>query len=102
MYGGLQVLKFSCLGISSDMVEANLRILRERIQEVKTKERLERCCRCEYGWNYSTVYNHKHKKQVGLSQVFDLVVLVFRTIGFTCVSGALILLLVSLIVHLNQ
>ncbi|KAJ9147301.1 hypothetical protein P3X46_029478 [Hevea brasiliensis] len=89
-------------GISGDMVEANLRVLRERIEEVKNKERLERCCRCEYGWNYPSGYNYKLKKQVGLSQVFDLIGLVCRTIGFTCVSGSLILVLVSLIVHLNQ
>ncbi|KAJ9173026.1 hypothetical protein P3X46_016202 [Hevea brasiliensis] len=82
--------------------EANLRVLRERIQEIKMKERLERCCRCEFGWNYSPGYNYKLKKQGGLSQVFDLVGLVCRTIGFSCVTGTLILVIVSLIIHLNQ
>ncbi|XP_012089931.1 uncharacterized protein LOC105648221 [Jatropha curcas] len=91
-------------GSSSDLVEANLSVLKERIMEVKMKERLERCCKCEYGWNYSSGYNYNYKlkKQVGLSQIFDVVSLVFGTIGFTCISCSFSLLLVSIVIHLNQ
>lgn len=78
-----------------------MRVLRERIQEIKMKERLERCCRCEVGWNCSSGYNYKLKKQVGLGQLFEIVRLVCTTVGFTCVTGSLILVIVSLIVHLN-
>ncbi|PPD82571.1 hypothetical protein GOBAR_DD20491 [Gossypium barbadense] len=34
-------------------VDANLRVLKERIEVVKMKEKLGRCCRYEYGWNYA-------------------------------------------------
>ncbi|KAJ8761281.1 hypothetical protein K2173_001337 [Erythroxylum novogranatense] len=89
-------------GRSNDMVDASLRVLRERIEEVKVKERLERCCRCEYGWNYAHGYDYKHNKESALSQVFDLVGLVFGVVGFTCLSGSFLLCLVSMLIHLNQ
>ncbi|XP_048230561.1 uncharacterized protein LOC125370130 [Ricinus communis] len=85
----------------SDIVEANLSVLKERIQEVKMKERLERCCRCEHGWNYASGYNYKLKKQAELSQFFDLLTLVFGTFGFTCLSGTFVLCMFSLLAHLN-
>ncbi|KAI5559339.1 hypothetical protein BDE02_17G103300 [Populus trichocarpa] len=92
-------------GKSSNNVDANLSVLRERIEEVKIRERLERGCRCEYGWNYETGYNNKLRKEVGLQyhhHFVDLVGLVCGTIGFTFIAGALFLSLVSLFVHLSQ
>ncbi|XP_050229956.1 uncharacterized protein LOC126679062 [Mercurialis annua] len=87
---------------SIDIVEENLSVLKERIQEVKVKEKLERCCRCEHGWNYAAGYNYKIKKQADLSQFLDLLRLIFGAFGFSCVSGTFVLCIVSLIVHLNQ
>ncbi|PON77459.1 hypothetical protein PanWU01x14_026200 [Parasponia andersonii] len=38
---------------SNHIVDANLSVLRERMEEIKAKEKLKRCCRREYGWNYA-------------------------------------------------
>ncbi|KAL9343916.1 hypothetical protein Peur_064347 [Populus x canadensis] len=93
--------RFRDEGKSSNNVDANLGVLRERIEEVKIRERLERGCRCEYGWNHEPGYNYKLKKEVGLHDhhFVDLAGLVCGTIGFTFIAGALILSLVSLFVH---
>ncbi|XVF71523.1 hypothetical protein PTKIN_Ptkin12aG0044700 [Pterospermum kingtungense] len=89
-------------GKSSNHVDANLSILRERIEQVKMKEKLERCCRCEYGWNYAPGYNYKVKRDREISEFFELVSLVGATLGFTCLTGTVFLCLVSIFVHLNQ
>ncbi|KAL3568364.1 hypothetical protein D5086_031015 [Populus alba] len=96
--------RFRDEGKSSNNDDANLSVLRERIEEVKIRERLERGCRCEYGWNHEPGYNYKLKKEVGLQDhhFVDLVGLVCGTIGFTFIAGALFLSLVSLFVHLSQ
>ncbi|KAL5811713.1 hypothetical protein ACOSQ3_026663 [Xanthoceras sorbifolium] len=99
-------------GRLNGMVDANLSVLRERIEEVKLKEGLERCCssRCEKnGWNYASGYDEyynykkKHTKKDQFGREFlQLVGLVGGTIGFTCLSGTLFLCLLSIFVHLNQ
>ncbi|CAK7344185.1 unnamed protein product [Dovyalis caffra] len=67
--------RFRDEGKSSNIVDANLSVLRERIEEVKIKERFERCCKSENGWNYAPGYNYMLKKEVGLvHQFIDLVV----------------------------
>ncbi|KAK6266608.1 hypothetical protein QUC31_017445 [Theobroma cacao] len=100
----LQVRAQSCRdgGRSSNRVDANLSVLRERIEQVKIKEKLERCCRCEYGWNYAAGYNYKAKRDGEISEFFELVRLVGINLGFTCLTGTVFLCLVSLFVHLNQ
>ncbi|KAK9271750.1 hypothetical protein L1049_002113 [Liquidambar formosana] len=60
-------------GRSSNIVDANLCVLRERIDVMRIKERLERCCSAAYGWNYAPGYNYKLKKDRELSQFFELV-----------------------------
>ncbi|XVF20684.1 hypothetical protein REPUB_Repub12eG0023200 [Reevesia pubescens] len=100
----LQVRAQSCRdgGRSSNRVDANLSVLRERIEQVKIKEKLERCCRCEYGWNYVAGYNYKVKRDREISEFFELVNLVGATLGFTCLTGTVFLCLLSIFVHLNQ
>ncbi|XP_011021331.1 PREDICTED: uncharacterized protein LOC105123439 isoform X2 [Populus euphratica] len=96
--------RFRDEGKSGNNVDANLSVLRERIEEVRIRERLERGFRCKYGWNYEPGYNNKLKKEVGLHDhhFVDLVGLVCGTIGFTFIAGALFLSLVSLFVHLRH
>ena len=89
-------------GRSSNNVDPNLGVLRERIEQIKLKDKLERCCRCKYGWNYAAGYNYKLKRELEISQLFELVSRVAATLGFTFFSGTLFLCLVSLFVHLNQ
>ena len=84
------------------MVDSNLRVLRERIEQVQMKERLERCFRKEHGWNYAPGYNNKLKRDTQLSDFFGLMGLATGTVGLTLLSGTLGLYLVSLVVHLSQ
>ncbi|XP_061338310.1 uncharacterized protein LOC133285151 [Gastrolobium bilobum] len=101
---GLQVIKcqnYQDEGRSIDMVDENLKVLKERIEMVKVKERLERCCKCQQGWNYGPVSDHKTKRNKDLSSLIELTGLVCGTLGFTCFGGTLLLCLVSMLVHLQ-
>lgn len=102
---GLQVIKvqnYQDEGRSTNMVDANLNVLKERMEMVKVKERLERCCKCQHGWNYDTVSNHyKIKRSKELCSLIEMIGLVCGTLGFTCFGGTLLLCLVSLLVHLQ-
>ncbi|XP_058185317.1 uncharacterized protein LOC131302611 isoform X4 [Rhododendron vialii] len=84
-------------------IDGNMSILRERIEEVRIKERLERCCRKENGWNYATGCDYKHKRSADSSQFFEILFgMVFGTFILTIVTGSLCLWLVSLLIHLYQ
>ncbi|KAK2652365.1 hypothetical protein Ddye_012221, partial [Dipteronia dyeriana] len=67
--------------LNNGIVDANLSILRERMDEVKMKERLERCCRSsENGWNYSSAGYYKlPKKQNQFGEFLQLVGLVGKS-----------------------
>ncbi|XP_058185315.1 uncharacterized protein LOC131302611 isoform X2 [Rhododendron vialii] len=80
-------------------IDGNMSILRERIQEVRIKERLERCCRKENGWNYAAGHDYKHKRSAGSSQFLEVFGMVFGTLGLTIVTGSLCLWLVSLFIQ---
>ncbi|KAK9115411.1 hypothetical protein Syun_022208 [Stephania yunnanensis] len=103
----LQVVKaqsFRDEGRSMNIVDANLSVLKERIEGVKMKERLERCRSKEYhGWYYQTGYvDYKHKrdkKHVISPELLNLVGLIGGSIGFPIVFGSLLLCIVSLVVH---
>ncbi|XP_057492401.1 uncharacterized protein LOC130777982 isoform X2 [Actinidia eriantha] len=88
----------------SSGIDANLRVLRERIEEARMRERLERCWRNDkIGWNYAAGYDYyKHKRSMVSSQFYELLGLVFGTFGLTIASGTFFVCLVSLLVHLNQ
>ncbi|XP_042976332.1 uncharacterized protein LOC122307490 isoform X1 [Carya illinoinensis] len=89
-------------GKSSNIVDANLSVLRDKVEMLKTNERLERCCKCESGWNYVRVYDYKLKRDREISQFFEFVGIICGTLGFTCLSGIVCLCLVSFFVHLFQ
>nr|XP_009761502.1 PREDICTED: uncharacterized protein LOC104213669 [Nicotiana sylvestris]XP_016472390.1 PREDICTED: uncharacterized protein LOC107794417 [Nicotiana tabacum] len=94
-------------GKSRHVVDANLQVLKERMEEVKMKERLERCLVCEQGWNYtattaSLYLQKKRKKELDyISQCVQLFCMVGGTIGFTILGSSLCLYLTSLLIHLN-
>lgn len=96
-------------GKSRHVVDANLQVLKERMEEVKMKERLERCLACEQGWNYTATTNtaslylqKKRKKELDyISQCVELFCMVGGTIGFTILGCSLCLYLTSLLIHLN-
>ncbi|KAK3409414.1 hypothetical protein EUGRSUZ_J01538 [Eucalyptus grandis] len=90
---------------SSNLVDANLSVLRRRIDEVKTKERLERCCRSKPGWNYATsgCYSiSKHRKDEKRKEFIGLLLVVCRNIGLTNIACAFFLCLAYSLIHWSQ
>ncbi|XP_060194923.1 uncharacterized protein LOC132624113 [Lycium barbarum] len=95
-------------GKSRHVVDANLQVLKQRIEEVKIKERMERCLTCKQGWNYtatnaSLYYDKKSKKEYldYISQCAELLGMVGGTIGFTILCCTLCLCLTSLLIHFS-
>ncbi|XP_037495697.1 uncharacterized protein LOC119370847 [Jatropha curcas] len=94
---------FSDDGTSANIVDSNMGTLRERIAQVRVKDRLEKCCSLESlqnGWNYESGYNNKHKRYSLLCEGFEIVSFAGTALGFVFLSGSLCLCLVSLLLHL--
>ncbi|CAI9110618.1 OLC1v1010675C1 [Oldenlandia corymbosa var. corymbosa] len=99
--------------------EANLRLLREKMEVIKVKESLERVIEDyehrqllnEAGWSYINVndnyepFHDREKKywKLQLSEFMEVLMMGFGTFGFTVASGTLCLCLASVLVHfMNQ
>ncbi|KAL1323136.1 hypothetical protein HN51_068182 [Arachis hypogaea] len=103
----IKVQKYHEEGSSTNIVDANLKVLKERIEMVKVKEKLERCSKCQQGWNYYPVSddNYYHCQKIKgnnnkeLHNLIELTCLVCGTIGSTCFGGTLLLCFVSLLLH---
>ncbi|KAL3844915.1 hypothetical protein ACJIZ3_002318 [Penstemon smallii] len=92
---------------SYNIVDANLRVLRERIEQVKNKER--RCTVVDEstaaGWNYSAadqdfIFGRKREKEM-IHQFVQLVGTIGGTFGLTILGCTFCLCIVSLLAHLN-
>lgn len=90
------------VGKSVNIVDANMSLLRERIEEVRMHERLKSYCRGGEGSNYTSGYDSKLKNEKKLSDTLEVAGLIAGTFGFTFVSGTLCLCLLSIFVHLGQ
>ena len=93
---------FSLLNLStekpSNIVDANLNVLRHRIEEVKRKERLNACYTIKSEWCYQSAgYDHKHKRDAMLLQSIELLALGTGVIGLVFLVGSLSICLVSLL-----
>ncbi|RDX62812.1 hypothetical protein CR513_58815, partial [Mucuna pruriens] len=88
-------------GRSTNMVDENLYVLKKRIEMVRVRERLERCCTCQHGWNYVPVSNHKTKRDKEEFSLIEFTGLVCGTLALTCFGGTLLIFLVSMLVHLQ-
>lgn len=84
------------------MVDENMKVLREKMEVVKMKEKLKRCCRGQLGWNYAKSYDYKVKRDKELVKVVEVAGIICGTFGFTFFAGTLFLCLVALFVHFNQ
>ncbi|BAT83020.1 uncharacterized protein HKW66_Vig0107160 [Vigna angularis] len=81
-------------------VDGDLNVLKKRIEMVRVKERLERCCRSQHGWNYVPLYNDKIRGNKEFN-VIEFVGLVCGSLGLTCFAGTLFICLLSLLLHLQ-
>ncbi|KAL3813288.1 hypothetical protein ACJIZ3_014556 [Penstemon smallii] len=86
----------------NNIVDAKLRILRERIEEVRNKERLERCCVAKSGWNFEPLYDLKRKRDEEMVlQFYQIVGNIFGTFGLTILTCTFCLFIFSLLININ-
>ncbi|KAK6125403.1 hypothetical protein DH2020_040872 [Rehmannia glutinosa] len=72
---------------NNKIVDSNLHLLREKIEEIKNKERLERCFIVEPGWNYARAeISYKAKTEKELVEFVQLVGMAGGTFGLTILS----------------
>ncbi|KAH6759951.1 hypothetical protein C2S51_016900 [Perilla frutescens var. frutescens] len=100
-------------GRSKNIVDSNLHLLKVRIDEVRNKERLERCCGVSeqylQGWNYADhhdvdvdVFKSRIRAQQFFVEFLDLAAVVASTFGFTILGCTSCLCIISLLIHFNQ
>lgn len=82
-------------------MDANLELLKVRIEEVRNKERLERCCVAEQGWNYEAYANTNIKTNIH-QEFLELLGMAVSTLGFTILACTFCLCIISFLLHLNQ
>lgn len=87
-------------GKASNAVDANMSVLRNRMERVRMRERVSTSYKVEgYGWNYkSSRYDVVQKKHMFvLSSLLQLASIVCTTIGFVFLTGSLCIFLISFI-----
>ncbi|KAJ4821890.1 hypothetical protein Tsubulata_048539 [Turnera subulata] len=107
-YPRIRSQRFSDDGASASIVDANLGILRRRIEEARMKERLDTWCRLKNynnGWNYQYSgddIDHDRQKrdaELVMSGCLELMGSIGGAFGFVFLSGSLFIFLVSVLVH---
>ncbi|KAG8382812.1 hypothetical protein BUALT_Bualt05G0116600 [Buddleja alternifolia] len=89
---------FSDEGNSSNGVDANLSVLRYRMEKLRMKERLKACDKLgNIGWNYKHGYDDVRKKNAMFLLSIELASIVGSTIGLVFVGGSFCIFLVALI-----
>ncbi|XP_050374318.1 uncharacterized protein LOC126791867 [Argentina anserina] len=95
---------------SSNNVDSNMSVLREKMEMVKMRVRLEKLSlkhhrQEQYGWNYANGYQcndqlrRARARSRDFSSFFYLIRLVILTFGFTCSTATFSLFLVSLVIN---
>ncbi|KAI3500173.1 hypothetical protein L1887_35990 [Cichorium endivia] len=84
-------------GRSSNLVDSNMKILKDRIEAMRMRETLERNCR-PYGWDYTSNYIRKPKKQ---AEYLQTVARICGTMSLPVLIGTGFLYIFSVIAHVN-
>ncbi|KAL3501824.1 hypothetical protein ACH5RR_036273 [Cinchona calisaya] len=101
-YPPVRSQRFRDEGNSSNIVDGNMSTLRQRIEQVRMKERLNKfiCYRQEKnGWNYKPGYDDTYKRRVGLVQFFEVAASVGSTLGLVFLTGSIFIFLYSLVIQ---
>ncbi|KAL5722085.1 hypothetical protein ACHQM5_005649 [Ranunculus cassubicifolius] len=89
-------------GRSVSIVDGNMKGLRERIENIRAKERLQAFhYRTEYGWCYSPGSDPQLEKDTKSSEPLELMAMIFRSFGFTVTTTSLLLCILSIVLHLG-
>lgn len=92
-------LSLMLTGNPRNTVDANMSVLRSRIERVRMKERLNTCYYKveKNGWNYRSQYDDVCKMHKFLATSFQLAHIVCTTIALVFLTGSLCIFLVALI-----
>ncbi|KAI7749023.1 hypothetical protein M8C21_009929 [Ambrosia artemisiifolia] len=85
-------------GRSSNLVDSNMKLLKERIEVMRAKERLERNHRPQ-GWDYTSNYIQKRPKKQ--PEYLQTIALICGTSSSSILLGTLLLCIFSFIAHLK-
>jgi len=80
----------------ANIVDANLRILRERIEQVQKRERVINTV----GWNYKHGYDQNYKKDCMITQSAEVIGLACGAIALVFLLGSLTIFLLSLLLYM--
>ncbi|KAM7463479.1 hypothetical protein LguiA_031600 [Lonicera macranthoides] len=83
----------------NNIVDANLSVLRRRIEELRKKERLENCCKVTSGWNYNSAGGYQKKRAI-LVESIEVLGSMSSAIGLVLLSGSLSIFFVSFLAHM--
>ncbi|KAI3726434.1 hypothetical protein L1987_66231 [Smallanthus sonchifolius] len=84
-------------GRSRNLVDSSMKILKDRIEVIRTKERLERRSR-PHGWDYDSNYISRHRKQPEYTKTLALIC---GTSSLSVLTGTALLYIFSVIAHLS-
>ncbi|KAL7110667.1 hypothetical protein ACP275_05G040100 [Erythranthe tilingii] len=86
-------------GNYSHTVDANMSVLRCRMEQVRMKERVDTCH--NHGWNYRSPYDvvQEKNKMVVMSSIIQLACIVATTVGLVFLCGSICIFLVALILN---
>ncbi|XP_054791101.1 uncharacterized protein LOC129321742 [Prosopis cineraria] len=96
-YPKMRAQKLRDNGESGNIVDANMRVLRERMRHVKKKE----MAMSTRGWNYKQSYDdhhNMHKREAVISEIAETMGLACGAIGLVFLSGSLCIFLVSFLI----
>ncbi|XP_029125633.1 uncharacterized protein LOC114915291 [Cajanus cajan] len=79
---------------AANIVDANLSILRERIHQVRRRERVS-----TQGWNYKHSYDRKYKRDSVISESAEIIGLACGAVGLVFLIGSLSICLLSFLVY---
>ncbi|KAK1433216.1 hypothetical protein QVD17_10125 [Tagetes erecta] len=101
---GLKLIRAHSLGDEgrwSNLVDSSsMKILKDRMEVIRAKERLERSS-TPYGWDYDSNYTSKREKQYLGEQYMKTIGLCCGTSSLSILIGTTLLYIFSVIVHLN-
>ncbi|KAL2324186.1 hypothetical protein Fmac_023244 [Flemingia macrophylla] len=96
-YPKIRSQSFSDNGKPANIVDANLSVLRERIQQVRKKEMVIET----QGWNYKHSYDGKYKRDSVISESAEIIGLACGAFGLVFLIGSLSICLLSLFVYMR-
>ncbi|KAK1433217.1 hypothetical protein QVD17_10126 [Tagetes erecta] len=86
-------------GRSNNSVDSNMKLLKDRIEVMRAKERLERSHNKPCGWDQASQYVHKRPEKQ--PEYLQTLALVFGMSSLPIFIGTVLLCIISIIVHLK-